>query len=876
MFDSYSSDTNDSLHQFADSSLTGQIPNFTQSGGSNLIPGYANQAIAAARTQLQAIATDPDLIPILQTAFGEAFNLDTANSLFAHFANGDFSALPTVEILSDRVLPTANGAFSAATDRVYLNNRFIADNSANLDAITGVVLEEYGHAIDSLINFSDSPGDEGEIFAAIATGKNLSEAEISSLKAEDDTATILLNGQTIAIEQAFSGTLSGGQTLSGQLSSSDGNNPTRNSTYFDDYRLTGLTAGQQVQLDLSSTAFDSYLQLVNESTGQVIDSNDDYGGSTNSRLTFTPQTGVSYLARATSFNPSGIGAYSLKRNGAGSVVTITATPILGQNETGYGTLSTSDRNNPTRSGKYSDDFSLSGLTVGQQIQLDMGSMDFDSYLQLVNAGTGQVIDANDDRGDGTNNSRISFIPQAGVSYLARATSYNSGAVGNYTLRTTSTQPEMPVPTGAWRGQYFNNNSLSGSPTFTRTDSLINNDWAVGGPGNGLGNDNFSVRWEGNFNFDQGNYRFLNSVDDGMKVWVDGNLIHDTWNGRNAVDYSNLRSMTQGQHNIKVEYREITGLAVAKASWQKIPNVFKDPVNELQQWKTDVYRWSGGDKPSIEFYGAGLDNNSNAIGQINLGSNTRSDGKKGIIADWRSGAPNNDSRLPIDNFAIRAYTVADFDGSPYKFRVRADDGYMIFAKNQVSGQFYSISPNQWAQDYGAQREYTSTLPAGRYDLHFQQYEGGGDAYIDLSWDKIVVAPPAPIPTWEKPLSSPSYTVSSEFGNRTYWNGSKWVTDNHTGIDLSAPSGTPIEAARAGKVTFVGADQYGGKYIDIDHGGGLKTRYLHLSSFAVSVGNVVNENTKIGEVGKTGLATGNHLHFEVFEGGVRQNPRKYINF
>jgi murein DD-endopeptidase MepM/ murein hydrolase activator NlpD len=77
-------------------------------------------------------------------------------------------------------------------------------------------------------------------------------------------------------------------------------------------------------------------------------------------------------------------------------------------------------------------------------------------------------------------------------------------------------------------------------------------------------------------------------------------------------------------------------------------------------------------------------------------------------------------------------------------------------------------------------------------------------------------------------------------------------------------------------FVGKYQYGGKYIDIDRGGGLKTRYLHLSTFAVSVGNVVNDDTKIGERGSTGLSTGPHLHFEVWQNGVRQNPRNYLSF
>ncbi len=77
-------------------------------------------------------------------------------------------------------------------------------------------------------------------------------------------------------------------------------------------------------------------------------------------------------------------------------------------------------------------------------------------------------------------------------------------------------------------------------------------------------------------------------------------------------------------------------------------------------------------------------------------------------------------------------------------------------------------------------------------------------------------------------------------------------------------------------FVGKYQYGSNYIDIDHSGGLKTHYLHLSIFAVSVGNVVNEDTKIGEMGSTGLSTGPHLHFEVWQNGVGQNPRNYLSF
>jgi murein DD-endopeptidase MepM/ murein hydrolase activator NlpD len=141
-------------------------------------------------------------------------------------------------------------------------------------------------------------------------------------------------------------------------------------------------------------------------------------------------------------------------------------------------------------------------------------------------------------------------------------------------------------------------------------------------------------------------------------------------------------------------------------------------------------------------------------------------------------------------------------------------------------------------------------------------GASDVFVSLSGSNVT--PPPPPPVWENPLGLGSYSVSQEFGL------------GHTGIDLAASTGTPIEAARSGKVVFVGTDQYGGKYIDIDHGSGLKTRYLHLSTFAVSVGTVVNDDTKIGAVGSTGLSTGPHLHFEVWQNGVRQNPRNYLSF
>jgi murein DD-endopeptidase MepM/ murein hydrolase activator NlpD len=93
-------------------------------------------------------------------------------------------------------------------------------------------------------------------------------------------------------------------------------------------------------------------------------------------------------------------------------------------------------------------------------------------------------------------------------------------------------------------------------------------------------------------------------------------------------------------------------------------------------------------------------------------------------------------LPGDAFAVRAYTQASFDGGQYKFAVRGDDGFQIFAKNIDTNEWIYITPkDEWQQAYGSHQEITYDLPQGRYDLHFHYFEGGGNAYFDLSWEKI---------------------------------------------------------------------------------------------------------------------------------------------
>lgn len=94
--------------------------------------------------------------------------------------------------------------------------------------------------------------------------------------------------------------------------------------------------------------------------------------------------------------------------------------------------------------------------------------------------------------------------------------------------------------------------------------------------------------------------------------------------------------------------------------------------------------------------------------------------------------------------------------------------------------------------------------------------------------------------------------------------------HTGVDFSAPTGTPVHSAGDGVVSFAGQQNGYGNIIVIQHGSGQSTAYGHLSQIGVTVGEHVRQNAIIGKVGSTGWSTGPHLHFETRDNDVPQNP------
>ena len=116
-------------------------------------------------------------------------------------------------------------------------------------------------------------------------------------------------------------------------------------------------------------------------------------------------------------------------------------------------------------------------------------------------------------------------------------------------------------------QYYNNRTLAGAPTFTRCDAYpLNFNWGTGGPGTAVAANNFSARWTARPTFAAGTYRFTARADDGVRVWVDGVQIINAWRDQSPTTYTATQTLTAGGHEIRVEYYENAGGAVAQLSW----------------------------------------------------------------------------------------------------------------------------------------------------------------------------------------------------------------------------------------------------------------------------------------------------------------------
>ena len=205
----------------------------------------------------------------------------------------------------------------------------------------------------------------------------------------------------------------------------------------------------------------------------------------------------------------------------------------------------------------------------------------------------------------------------------------------------------------------------------------------------------------------------------------------------------------------------------------------------------------------------------------------------------------------------------------------EDGNEVVEMQEIEETTLTIylhhtTPEQMAAAYGfteQQNEHLALLRHEEYSVMWASLlggftHGGGMIGSDADWAGTGIF------AWPLPQS---FTITSQFGYRT--DPFTGEISYHSGTDIAAPYGTPVLAAAGGTVTVANAtDPWGGSYgyyVKIQHDGTFDTLYAHCSSICVTPGQQVQQGEVIGYVGSTGNSTGNHLHFEVWEDGQRQN-------
>lgn len=125
----------------------------------------------------------------------------------------------------------------------------------------------------------------------------------------------------------------------------------------------------------------------------------------------------------------------------------------------------------------------------------------------------------------------------------------------------------------------------------------------------------------------------------------------------------------------------------------------------------------------------------------------------------------------------------------------------------------------------------------------------------------------------PLPS-DHNIYSYFGYRTA--PTAGASTYHKGLDIGGTQGSSIVAVLSGTVSYIGYDSSSGNYVEIDHGNGLKTKYLHCSKICVKLGAAVTQGDVVALVGMTGVATGPHLHFSMVKNGTFIDPYQYLKY
>jgi uncharacterized protein YraI len=271
----------------------------------------------------------------------------------------------------------------------------------------------------------------------------------------------------------------------------------------------------------------------------------------------------------------------------------------------------------------------------------------------------------------------------------------------------NTPPPPPTPTPApptvfngWKASVWHNMDLAGEPARVADVREIAFDWGDGPP---EWPDHFSTRFERTINFNPGTYRFVTRADDGVRVFIDGQLIINEWHTATGLEYTADRSM-YGNQRVRVEHYEDQGLASLYFSFYPLGN-------------TTIDGGGSGDW-TVSYY-----NNPDLSGNpVLIRREPRS--PYPLDVDWGAGSPAP-GLINDDNFSARWIGTFYFDAGDWIFRTRTDDGVRVY----IDGIRLI---DAWNDGYKEPSNRFNRLGAGNHTITIEYYERGGVAFNRVWW------------------------------------------------------------------------------------------------------------------------------------------------
>jgi hypothetical protein len=286
---------------------------------------------------------------------------------------------------------------------------------------------------------------------------------------------------------------------------------------------------------------------------------------------------------------------------------------------------------------------------------------------------------------------LTFTVSAYASFLSPASIPTSTSV----VALAATPTATPAATN-WLGEYYANVDLQGSPSLVREDLAIDFDWRDGVPVPGLPAEGFSVRWWRVATFEEGLYDFYATMDDGMRVYVDGELLIDEWRDEAKREVKASRHMLAGNHTLRVEYYDRRYFALAHLWWEK--------QRSYAGWKA-LY-WANRDLQGVPVL-------------------VRDDPQ--VSFDWQMGSPGEG--VPSDQFSVRWTRTMRMEEGTYQFYAFVDDGVRVWVDDQrVIDAWYDH------ELHGLTGEYVLG-GAGEHTLVVEYYDNMFDAKISVGWQRI---------------------------------------------------------------------------------------------------------------------------------------------